>query len=112
MAIASLGPFIRPDMLLFSVCIVAAVFIVELHSGRWRRVRLASWFVGPLALGELARWAEEALGAGDVEDERGGVDRLLVTLPTLLRPLMMSHHQEQVSLLWREAAAASGVGGR
>ena len=57
MAIASLGPFIRPDMLLFSVCIVAAVFIVELHSGRWRRVRLASWFVGPLALGELARMA-------------------------------------------------------
>ena len=57
MVVASLGPFIRPDMLLFSVCIFAGVLIVQEGGGRWRRVRLIAWFLGPMALGELARMA-------------------------------------------------------
>lgn len=57
MVVASLGPFIRPDMLLFSLCTFAAVLLVQPRLRQWRTVRLVGWFLGPMAFGELARMA-------------------------------------------------------
>jgi arabinofuranosyltransferase len=55
--LASLGPFIRPDMLLFSLAMITTALIVAAGQGRWRKVRLVAWFLGPILVGELARMA-------------------------------------------------------